>query len=294
MNYLMIASALAFLAAVLAVVGVMGLANQAMVVNERRWTLAKRDNESTLEAAISLVKQVLLEQGMRLLTVERIYGRLKKDVVRANYPETAEEYLGSALLEGLIVALVGIVFCLFLFGPASLLIPLLLGGAWGLWIRPSLAEGDGEKRARAVYRRIPYALDLGVLVLQTGGTLRDALEVAAQTDDPLADELQTAFKEIDAGASEAVALRNMSDRVGLETLETIVLAINRGAETGAPMAQTLTTQAELFREKRLQEVEKLAVEAPTKMTFPNMMVMLAVLLLVVGPLLVKLTDSGLV
>jgi tight adherence protein C len=136
-------------------------------------------------------------------------------------------------------------------------------------------------------------LDLCVLVLQTGGTLAEALEVISIHDDPLAEEIRTALREMDSGASQAQALLNMSARIGLEPLENIVMAINRGAETGAPMAQTLSTQAELFRERRLAEVEKLAVEAPTKMTFPNMMVMLSVLLIIVGPLIKKMTSSGL-
>jgi pilus assembly protein TadC len=98
---------------------------------------------------------------------------------------------------------------------------------------------------------------------------------------------------MDSGASQSAALKSMSDRIGLEPLDSIVMAINRGAETGAPMAQTLTTQAELFRERRLQEIEKLAVEAPAKMTFPNMMVMMSVLLLILGPLIKKMAGSGL-
>ena len=96
-----------------------------------------------------------------------------------------------------------------------------------------------------------------------------------------------------SGATQATALRNMGTRVGLESLETILNAINRGEETGAPMVETLVTQAEAFRERRLAEIEKMAVEAPTKMTFPNMMIMVSVLLLIVGPLLLQLASSGL-
>ena len=205
---------------------------------------------------------------------------------------TAEDYLGQALLEGVAIFLVAAGLFVSLFGLFSLFMAAVVALAWALWIRPSLVASDGESRSRAVYRRIPYALDLGVLVLEAGGTLREALEVVARGRDPLAEELRTALKEMDSGASQANALTNMSKRVGIEALETIVLAINRGEETGAPMAQTLTVQAELFRERRLQEVEKMAVEAPTKMTFPNMMIMLSVLLLVVGPLFVKIVSSG--
>ena len=109
----------------------------------------------------------------------------------------------------------------------------------------------------------------------------------------LAADLRITLLEMDSGATQATALRNMGERVGLESLETILMAINRGEETGAPMVNTLITQAESFRKRRLQEIERMAVEAPTKMTFPNMMIMISVLLLIVGPLLIQLVSSGL-
>lgn len=261
--------------------------------HERLWLGAQKRSDSKLGALIDFLKTVLVKEGRELRSIDRIHSQLKRDVVRANAAFSADEYLGQSLLEGLLILIGGAAFCLFLFGPMSLFMPFVFAIAWTMWIRPSLVGSDGEKRSRAVYRRIPYALDLGVLVLEAGGTLREALEVVAKNKDPLAEELRTALKEIDSGASQAAALQNMSDRVGIEALDTIVLAINRGEETGAPMAQTLTIQAELFRERRLQEVEKLAVEAPTKMTFPNMMIMLSVLIIVVGPLIVKITTSGL-
>jgi tight adherence protein C len=233
-------------------------------------------------------------EGRRIHSIDRMFSKLEVHVVRAASDLTAEEYLGQTLFEGLLVLVVASVACLFLFGPASLFIPVVVALAWVFFVRPSLIEGDAEKRSRAIYRRIPYTLDLAVLVLQAGGTLREALEVSAARDDPLAEELNTALKEMDSGATQAAALKNMSNRVGLESLDSIVMAIVRGLETGAPMAQTLAVQAELFRERRLQELEKRAVEAPTKMTFPNMLVMLSVLVIILGPVLVKITQSGLI
>jgi len=128
--------------------------------------------------------------------------------------------------------------------------------------------------------------------LETGGTLRQGLEEIAAKDDPLAEEFRIALAEIDSGATQRLAFRNLSRRVELEPLETVLMAITRGQEMGSPMALTLTTQAESFREARLQQIEKLAVEAPTKMAFPNMMIMFSVLLLIVGPLLMQLMSSG--
>ena len=290
---LLIASVAAFACGALLVMFLGGLLTRLRRENERQWQAAQRSSDGAIDGSIEFIKQALLDRALRFPSVERTHRRVARDVIRANYPGTADEYMRDSLFEGLLIAVVGAILCFLVFGPFSLLIPILLGVAWALWIRPSMLEADGEKRSRAIYRRIPYALDLSVLVLQTGGTLREALEVIAKPNDPMAEELRTALKEMDSGASQATALQNMSARVGLEPLDSIVMAINRGAETGAPMGMTLTTQAELFREKRLQEVEKLAVEAPAKMTFPNMMVMLSVLVIVLGPVIQKMATSGL-
>jgi pilus assembly protein TadC len=292
MNTLFIAYAAAFIASALLVLAIARVVGGIFTRNERQWILARRENDSKSAALAAFARQVLIDEGLKLSSVRRMYEKLQKDLVRANYPLSPEEMLGQILLEGVMGFIVLLLLCVFFFGLASLLIPFVAGWTWIMWIRPSLTEADGEQRSRAVYRRLPYALDLGVLVLQSGGTLRDALEIIARNDDPLAEEFRTAITEMDSGASQAIALHNMSNRVGVPALDAIVMAVNRGDETGAPMAQTLSTQAELFREKRLQEIEKLAVEAPTKMTFPNMLVMMSVIVIVLGPVLVKISSSG--
>lgn len=283
----------AFLSAALVVLAVGKLVAAFFGRYEREWELAQRRNESRPAALATLVRQALLTEGLKLQSIRKMHDKLQVDVVRADAGETADEYLAGTLWQGLLVFVVGVLLCLFLFGPTSLLIPLVLALAWVYFVRPSSINGDGEKRSRAIYRRIPYALDLAVLVLQAGGTLREALEIVAVGDDPFAIELRRALKEIDSGATEGAALQHMSQRIGLESLDSIVMAIVRGQQTGAPMAHTLSTQADLFRERRLQELEKAAVEAPTKMTFPNMLVMVSVLVIILGPVLVKIATSGL-
>ena len=289
----LIAMAAAFLSLALIVVALGQMVAAFFDRHDRRWELMQRRSDSRFDALILLIKEMLLEKGRTFPSIQRLYEKLQVNVVRAATGGTADEYLADTLFEGLGILMAGGLLCLIVFGPLSLLIPLILALSWIYFIRPSLVEGDAEKRSRDIYRRIPYALDLAVLVLQAGGTLREALEIVAVNDDPLAAEFRGALKEIDSGATQAAALRSMSDRIGLESLESIVLAIVRGDETGAPMAHTLSTQAELFRERRLQELETLAVEAPTKMTFPNMLVMLSVLIIIIGPVIVKISTSGL-
>lgn len=261
---------------------------------EQLWTKVSAAHSSKLEAAIEFIRTLLFETVRPLPSVQRLLRDTRKNLLRAGVGTEAEDYVSEALWQGLLTGFIVAAVISLLASPLSgVFLGLAAGALWVMWIRPALLDSDATQRSRLIYRRIPYALDLSVLVLETGGTLREGLEEIALQNDPLAEELRITLLEMDSGATQATALRNMGQRVGLESLETILTAINRGEETGAPMVATLITQAEMFRERRLQEIEKMAVEAPTKMTFPNMMIMMSVLLLIVGPLLIQLASSGL-
>lgn len=266
----------------------------AVEARQKLWAHTRATTPGKLAAINRFMRLSLLEVARPLSSIQKLLRTVKQNLAQAGYGGSADEFVMQLLWQGVLVAIIGSLLMTLLISPLpGLFLGIASGALWALWIRPALLDADATKRSRAIYRRIPYALDLSVLVLETGGTLRDGLEEISLQDDPLAEELRIALLEMDSGAPQAAALRNMGERVGLESLETILMAINRGEETGAPMVNTLITQADMFRERRLQQIEKLAVEAPTKMTFPNMMIMVSVLLLIVGPLLIQLVSSGL-
>ena len=271
------------------------LASMADVVeaNETRWlSLKAAAGNSALRATLPFVRFVFYRWASSFGIVQSLLRKSRKNLTRAGLSTDPEQYVGDILWQGLMTAVVISVIIVLLGGDTAIFLAVLLGGLWSFMIQPSLLDSKAELRTRLIYRRIPYALDLSILVLETGGTLRQGLEEIAAKDDPLAEELRIALAEIDSGATQRLAFRNLSRRVALEPLETVLMAITRGQEMGSPMVLTLTTQAESFREARLQQIEKLAVEAPTKMAFPNMMIMFSVLLLIVGQLLMQLMSSG--
>jgi len=291
---LLIAQVAAFIATSCTVLFVGSSIRDALKRREQLWIKIRASHVSKVEAGAECVRTVLLETVRPMSSVQKLLRQTQKNLLRAGVGRNAEDYVADGLWQGLLGGISIMLAVSLLSSPVSGLLLGTAGGVlWAMWIKPSMLDSNATQRSRLIYRRIPYALDLSVLVLETGGTLREGLEEISLQNDPLADELRITLLEMDSGSTQAAALRGMGQRVGLESLETILTAINRGEETGAPMVATLITQAEMFRERRLQEIEKMAVEAPTKMTFPNMMVMLSVLLIVVGPTLKKMTGSGL-
>ena len=222
--------------------------------------------------------------------------RIAQDLKRAGKPTqlTPEIFIAQSLLQGLGVFL-GLSFCsLVIFRQPLILLSVGAGALHAFGIRPNSLHADAEARVRTIHRRLPYAIDLLVLMLNAGITLDEGLEMIADQDheDPLAEEFAIALQEIQAGAPHSKALEGIAKRLAIEEVTTLILAINQGAEKGTPMAEVLTVQAELFRTRRIQRAEKMASEAPIKMMFPNMLIMIAVLLIILGPLLISLSRSG--
>lgn len=244
--------------------------------------------------------RLAIQVAARELPGTRLEARRRQiaaDLARSAAPAevTAEAFLGQAVLEGLAVVVVSSLIMLATIGRPVLLLALALGAAHAFFLRPHQLHTRAARRAARINRQLPYAIDLAVLVLGAGGTLREALTMLSEKAerDALAEELAVALGQVRAGTPQSKALLDMANRVQLEELSSLVIAINRGEEMGAPMAKALATQAEIFRFRRLQRAERLAVEAPVKMMFPNMIIMMSVLLIVLGPVFVKLVTQGL-
>ena len=226
----------------------------------------------------------------------RLRSQISKDLLRAAVPrqQTAEVFLGEAILLGLALTVFLSLLMAVTVGSTFFLLTMGIGLFYSLGLRPQQLRSRALKRVAKISRQLPYAIDLAALVLSAGGTLRMALEVICDSsrEEPLQQELAVALAEMRGGVTQAQALRHLAERLNLRDLTSFVIAVNRGEEAGAPLAETLRTQAEIFRFWRLQKAERLAVEAPVKMMFPNMLIMLAVVLIVLGPVVIKLIGAG--
>jgi len=283
----------AFVAAA-AVVTALGLALAAIGRRHPDLLLLFKDEEGEESWSVRSWRLGIALAGRELpgSRLEGLRNRIARNLARTAAPSrlTPEVFLGQALVEGVAIMVVLVVLSSLAFGRPSLLLSALAGLGYSFLLRPLLLENRAVERVAKISKRLPYSIDLAVLFLGAGGTLREALEMLAQTEDgdPLAEELAFAITEMRTGTPQSKALRDMANRVQLDELTTLVLGINRGEETGAPMTSTFEIQSEVFRSRRLQKVEKLAVEAPVKMMGPNMIIMVAVLLVIIGPFLMSM------
>jgi len=231
------------------------------------------------------------------LSIPRAKEWLRRTLVAAGSPNyyTPEEYLALAIGLGLLVGLVVLqVFNLLFYGQFSVGL-FLFGLAGGITLTLYNLHNTAAKRMRSISRRVPYALDLIALAMGAGATFTEAVRTVARegSDDPFNVELRTMLAEMDLGTTRRRALQNLSDRVPLDSLRGIVASVIQAEELGTPLGQVLHDQATLLRLRRSFAAENKAAVASVRIPIACLPLVLAVLLAVFGPALIRAMRGGL-
>lgn len=219
---------------------------------------------------------------------ERIENELA--VARAKVPWKPAEYYAVKQTESLILAgLLFVVLCLFLPWLAAALIAGMVAAinlALAIYAIPQVAAA---KRSQ-FKRRLPHAIDIMALLLEAGSNFDDAVRIVAREDrdSALGIEFQRLKQQLDLNRSQSDALTALKDRIQDEDTSDLVRAICQGIELGTPMSAILKTQSDQMRLKRSQWGEKAAKEAEVKMTGPNLLIMLACVIVIMGPILLPI------
>src|SRR5205823_4244403 len=113
----------------------------------------------------------------------------------------------------------------------------LLGALYPLiWLRDRI-----RWRHRAIVRALPYNLDLLTLSVEAGLDFAAALGkvVDKGRKGPLADELAITLRELKLGKTREEALKNLAQRVELESLTGFVHALVQADKMGTPLGKIL-------------------------------------------------------
>ncbi len=160
-----------------------------------------------------------------------------------------------------------------------------------VWLKKTI-----QNRHRSIQRALPNVLDLLTLSVEAGKdfltSLRDIL--ARRKRDPLGEELERTFHEIQLGKKRVQALKDLVKRVQQPDLSAVMNAIIQSDELGVSIAQLLRIQGDQLRIKRFQRAEKLANEAPVKMIFPIALFIVPAVMIIMGAPLVMQTMKALV
>ena len=158
------------------------------------------------------------------------------------------------------------------------------------WLR-----GELNTRHKSISRSLPFVLDLLTLSVEAGMDFMTALQrnVDRRHIDALGEELVVVIREIQLGKTRRDALRDMSTRVNLPDLRSVVNALVQADELGVSIGAILRIQSDQIRQRRFERAEKLANEAPVKMLGPLLLFIFpSVFLVLLGPIINKLMNQG--
>ena len=168
--------------------------------------------------------------------------------------------------------------------------------ALGLYATQIFIKNAKDKRYDEIRKALPDALDLMVICAEAGLTLDAVLnrvsKEMANASPELADELSLTAIELGFLTERRKALNNLSDRVDLKTIRSVVATLIQTERYGTPLSQSLRVLSNEFREIRMMEAEEKAARLPAIMTIPLILFILPVLFIVLlGPATCSVADN---
>jgi len=222
-------------------------------------------------------------------------AEVQRELQAAGLPRfwLAEEYLARAELIAAFCAPVYLYFFGRWFGGVGVLLAAVavLVQVWFLRLR---VTARAKARLRAIKRRIPFLLDLLTLLMEAGSTFLGALGQAVNEfqEHPVGEEFGRVLTDMHMGKTRVEAFTAMRDRLSDDEITSIIGSILQGEQLGTPLAQVFRTQSDVLRIKRTQRAETLAGEAGVNMLLPGVLVMVATVLIIVGPFLLNYLYFG--
>lgn len=154
--------------------------------------------------------------------------------------------------------------------------------------------GCADKRFVAINRSLPYAVDLFALGMSAGldfpGAVRQFVG-KAMPEDPLADEMEYVLQMLQLGHTRRAALADFAERVPTDAVREFVHTVVHAEEKGNPLAEALLIQSQVSRMRRTVRAEEQAAKAGVKLVIPLTLIFGAMLLLLLGPIFLKVTDQ---
>jgi tight adherence protein C len=210
---------------------------------------------------------------------------------------SGEHLMGLSVLSAILFGFgVAIVFKMFgAGGGTALVFGFLPGAAAGFGVPRMMVNNVIADRLALIEKRLPFAIEFMLLAMEARAAFPSAIQIYCQqiAGDPLADEFQLALRDMSYGVSPQQALKALAARLDSDNLTAFVLAVNNGLDTGQPIKEVLKVQADATRLRRFESAERIAKTASTRAIFPLFMVAMAVLLLLVGPMAIRLSQESL-
>jgi tight adherence protein C len=165
--------------------------------------------------------------------------------------------------------------------------------AFGFFLPRFVLKRLIKKRQHLITIGLPDALDLTVICVEAGLALDQAMmrvgEDLRHAHPELSDEFHLVNLEMRAGKPRSEALRNLSERTGVNDVRALVATLVQTDRFGTSVAQALRVHSDSLRTERRQRAEEAAAKTTIKMVIPLAVFILPSILIVsVGPAMIQL------
>jgi tight adherence protein C len=177
--------------------------------------------------------------------------------------------------------------------PPLIKIGISIGAAYFGMLSPNLfLKNKIQRRQVSIKRAFPDALDLLLICIESGMSVEAAFqkvseEIGSQSVE-LAEELTLTTAELSYLPDRRQAYDNLAQRVGLEGVKSVCMALQQAERYGTPLGTTMRVLSQENRDMRMSEAEKKAAGLPPKLTVPMILFFLPVLFIVIlGPAAIR-------
>jgi tight adherence protein C len=177
--------------------------------------------------------------------------------------------------------------------PLMIKIGIGIGAAYFGMLSPNLyLKNKISRRQTSIKRAFPDALDLLLICIESGMSVEAAFqkvgdEVGSQSIE-LAEEMTLTTAELSYLPDRRQAYDNLAQRIGLEGVKAVCLALQQAERYGTPLGTTMRVLSQENRDMRMSEAEKRAAALPPKLTVPMILFFLPVLFVVIlGPAAIR-------
>ncbi|HAH06525.1 MAG TPA: hypothetical protein DCM05_08365 [Elusimicrobia bacterium] len=157
-------------------------------------------------------------------------------------------------------------------------------------------KGQVQDRQREIIRNFPALVDLAALTIESGLDYMTAFEriiSTAQRKTELEREMEKTISEVSLGYSRRDALRRLAMRTGLQDVRSFVGLIVQSDELGTSLVELLRNFSADLRFRRLNNAEKAAAQASTKMLIPIFFFIFpTVFILMLSPMVLSIFQKG--
>jgi len=160
----------------------------------------------------------------------------------------------------------------------------LLATAAGYFLPLLYLRRRANRRQKDISKQLSDVLDLLVVCVEAGLGLFEAIKIVGEETEhqgqAIGTELALVSGEVAAGGSLGQALRNLSDRTGVEDIRPLAATLIQSEQLGSQIGPALRSSSDALRTKRRLRAEEAAQKSTVKILFPLVLFILPAMLIV--------------